>query len=154
MFTQRRTHLIGGVECGACAATAHAMRKLFCASPPMKRDLELIRKILVAIEEKQSMEAEEITLEGYDFETIAFHLVLLNEARFIKAIIREDESGEVVSALAIRLTWDGSEFLQVARNDNAWNKSKKLIGEKSISVSIAILTELLKSLVKETLGLK
>ena len=120
----------------------------------MKRDLELIRKILIAIEENPKPQFQgELSVEGYDDETLMFHVSLLEESGFIDAVISKDGTGEIVNVFPNHLTWAGYEFLELARNNSVWEKSKKVLKEKSISVSVAILSELLKYLVKDTLGL-
>jgi DNA-binding transcriptional ArsR family regulator len=119
----------------------------------MKRDLDLVRKILISIEQKPNLEPEEITIDGYEFQIVAFHLLILKEAGLVDAVMSEDASGELVGAFAIRLTWDGFEFLELARNDTVWQKSKKFLKDKTVSVSVAILTEILKAIVRDTLGL-
>ena len=119
----------------------------------MKRDLDLVRKILIAIEDKPNLEPEEITIQEYEFEVVAFHLLILKEAGLVDAVMSEDAAGELIGAFAIRLTWNGFEFLDLARNDTVWNKSKKFLKEKAVSVSVGVLTEVLKSILKDTLGL-
>lgn len=119
----------------------------------MKRDLDLVRKILIAVEEKPDLEPSEISIEGYDFEVVAFHLLILKEAGLVDAEISDDAAGEIAGAFAIRLTWAGFEFLDLARTDTVWNKSKMFLKEKAVSVSLALLTEVLKSILKESLGL-
>ena len=119
----------------------------------MKRDLELIRKILEEIETNDKTYANEMEIDGYDSNTIAFHIDLLNEAGYVKAIIEYEANGGYASAFAERLTWQGYEFLELSRNNTLWEKAKKVLKEKSISISVSLLTELLKSIAKDRLGL-
>ena len=121
----------------------------------MKRDPDLIRKILEIAESniEYSPYNQILKIEGYDTSTIGFHLSLLVEAGYLKASIAQATDGSYKCAYPERLTWDGYEFLDLARNNAVWEKSKKVLKEKSISVSISILSELLKYIVKESLGL-
>ena len=119
----------------------------------MKRDLELIRSIMVTIEEADSMQPFKLEFDDQSEEVINFHILLLEEAGLIQANIESDETGEIILAEPIRLTWNGFEFLQNARNESIWKKAIKTLGDKSISVSVSILSELLKSLIKETIGM-
>ena len=113
----------------------------------MKRDLELIRKILLALEEKESLSPRELTIEGYASKEISFHCVLLKEAEFIDAIIEPEFNSNTI-VLPIRLTWSGFEFLQLSRNETVWKKSINFLKEKSLSLSVSLLIELLKSGIK------
>ena len=119
----------------------------------MKRDLELIRTILETIEATEFMPGQNLEIEGYDFRTVAFHTELLKEAGYVIATIGKASSGQYINVWPGRLTWEGYEFLDLSRSDTVWQKSKKILKEKSISVPVAILTELLKSITKEALGL-
>ena len=50
----------------------------------MKRDLDLVRKILLALETKPGPEAVgTVQIEGYDELTVKYHLLLLAQARLI-----------------------------------------------------------------------
>jgi len=120
----------------------------------MKRDLELIRKLLITIEENPKPQFDGVlSVDGYNDETVLFHLDLLNDAGFIDATISKDETGEIINAFPNHITWAGYEFLDLARNNSVWDKSKKVIKEKSVSISVALLSELLKSIAKEILGI-
>jgi hypothetical protein len=116
----------------------------------MKRDLELIRKILVVLEDKRSTIAEELPIDGYDENIVAFHINLLIEAGFVKGVLGDELNG-AITAYASSMTWAGYEFLDVSRNDTAWLKAKKVLKEKSISVSVSILTKLLTMYVEDSL---
>lgn len=119
----------------------------------MKRELDLIRKILQAVEADQYEPTSDFTVDGYDSNTVAFHLELLQQAGYLN-IKTEGSLGYAPSLTPQSLTWEGYEFLALARNESAWQKSKSFLKEKSITVSVPILTEVLKSIIKDTLGLK
>lgn len=119
----------------------------------MKRDIDLIRKILEAVETLPHSFGKNLEIEGYDLQAVAFHMELLEEAGYLIGNIDKASNGEYANAWPTRLTWEGYEFLELARNDTTWDKSKKFLKDKSLSVPVTILTELLKSFVKEALGL-
>jgi hypothetical protein len=119
----------------------------------MKRDLDLIRKILLKVESSDDSPLSVLNLDGYEEQTILFHVALLVEAEYMKANISQALSGIYRISTPIRLTWEGYEFLDLLRSEGTWAKAKSIIKEKSISISIAILTELLKSIAKDALGL-
>lgn len=73
----------------------------------MKRDMELIKKILLQLEEKPDLKAEELpAIEGYGGLVINYHLMLLAEEEFITAGSPPFVYG---------LTWKGHEFLDELR---------------------------------------
>ena len=96
----------------------------------MKRDLELIRNILIKIESRELLEPFDLQIDGYEQDLVNYHLQLLDEAGLIEIILERDESGIIITAQPIRITWNGYEFLDMARNNSIWEKSKKKI-EKS-----------------------
>jgi hypothetical protein len=119
----------------------------------MKRDLELIRSILETVEATDFTPGQNIDVKSYDFKTVAFHVELLKEAGYVVATIGKTDSGEYTHVWPRRLTWEGYEFLDLSRSETVWQKSKKILKDKSISVSVAVLTELLKAIAKEAVGL-
>jgi len=108
----------------------------------MKRDMDLIRQLLFQIE----ADNPELAVEGYDDKIVTKHLELLEEAGLIKAFLHKTDQSGVVQVDVERLTWEGYEFLDAARNEEVWNKTKAVVGEKSGSVTF----EVLKSLLVET----
>jgi hypothetical protein len=108
----------------------------------MKRDIQLIRKILIEIEKtSDGVRIAQVKIENYPREQIQYHLALLDEAGLI--IAKDASSGGSLSIMPIRLTWEGYEFLDNARNDTVWNKTLHDIGEITESVALPLLRELL-----------
>jgi hypothetical protein len=96
----------------------------------MKRDMDLIREILLAVEASpDQMTASLPDFEGYTDSEINYHLVLLHEAGLIIALIHE--SDDQYFAEPVRLTWEGHEFLEAIKDKSKWNETKKIVLEKS-----------------------
>jgi hypothetical protein len=113
----------------------------------MKRDMDLVRQILIAIEDHEHGFAPEvIEVPGYTEETVGYHLVLMAEAGLIRASDTTSFGEQSPSALPERLTWAGHEFIANARNERVWAKVKATVMAKGGSVSF----EVLKFLVVET----
>ena len=94
----------------------------------MKRDTELIRKILIALEDhEEPLFGGHLEIEGYSTEEINFHLMLLDEAGLIEAIDASTFSGP--SYIPQRLTWDGFEFLEAVKNETVWKETKKRMSQ-------------------------
>ena len=130
----------------------------------MKRDMDLIRALLLKLEAIGSShkvmaftaDDEEIAIEGYDEEQIAYHLMLLNEAGLI-------DSGGVRSGRFAsgefsfrRLTWNGHEFLDSVRDPEVWRMTKAgaaKVGGWTFGLIKDLATAVIKETVKEKTGL-
>ena len=116
----------------------------------MKRDMELVRKLLFFLEEKPDhVVTERIELEGYDDVTIGHHLIILYEAGYIEGEPQVSTSSKrIIRVWPNRLTWDGYEFLAAARNESVWRKVKAKLTTSAGDIPIAILKELLLTVLK------
>jgi hypothetical protein len=64
-----------------------------------------------------------IEVEGYTKDEVAYHAELAEEAGLIKAKFLKPTNEFAVE----RLTYEGHEFLDAARNDSTWNKAKEIV---------------------------
>jgi hypothetical protein len=111
----------------------------------MKRDMDLIRKILVEIEESSIEGVPEF--DGYEPANVAYHCRLLLDAGLITAADVSSHDGEAY--LISGLTWAGHDFLDAARNETVWNKAKEVIKSKGGGFTFDILKLVLKKLLTE-----
>ena len=101
----------------------------------MERDLNLIRDFLFIIEGADSG----ATLHSNHGLTpsdhgVQHHLRMLVEACFVRSVgITGDGS------ICVRLTWDGHEFLELARNEQLWTRAKRFVQEKTGGLSVEAL---------------
>ncbi|MHB9075683.1 MAG: DUF2513 domain-containing protein [Desulfobaccales bacterium] len=119
----------------------------------MKRDMDLIRQILLAIEAYPESDAYDLKLSfpAYSEDEVSYHLKLLLEAGMIDAKCLQ--AYEEPDEWAIRgLTWTGHEFLEASRDDSRWNKAKKIILEKTGSLSFEMLKLILLDLMKRAIS--
>ena len=116
----------------------------------MRRDPDLIRKLLFHFEEKPGYEAERCpAIEGYGELDIKYHMLLLAQAGFLDHQPEWTTTRDrIIRVLGFGLTWDGHEFLEAARSDTLWERAKALMAEKgggaSFEVMLALLIELTK----------
>ena len=115
----------------------------------MKRDMDLIREILLAIEAYPKSDAYDLNLSfpGHSKDEISYQCRLLFDAGMIdpKSIL---VAGEPDEWMIKGLTWAGHEFLEASRDDSRWNKAKKIISEKTGSFSFEILKSILMDLMR------
>ncbi len=106
----------------------------------MKRDWDTIRKILVKLED---VDPKNGALHLSDFpsaepEKISYHVELLMEATLIYGKMSKTIGKGPYDFLAIRLTWQGHEFLDSIRNDKVWNKTKDSFISKGVSMTFEL----------------
>lgn len=115
----------------------------------MKRDMELVRSILLALEEAPFDGGPLGRLEHKDHtsEEVSYHLMLLHEAGLIHAFdFSPDEDTDWVPGW---LTWAGHEFLDAARDNTRWKKALALVKNKGGGAVFEVLKQVLVSQVKE-----
>lgn len=117
----------------------------------MKRDMKLIREMLLAIESTPAGKLyaiEDDPIEGHDIATLQGHLRLLDDAGFV-AKIHLTRGGGGCSGL----TWAGHEFLDASRSPSVWAKAMKQVQQIGGSVSVSVLQSLLVKIASQELGL-
>lgn len=119
----------------------------------MKRDLDLIRKMLLAAEEAPSGFAPKFEFEGYTDAQIGYHSYLLIDAGLASGADVTTHGSDGPEALLSSLTWEGHEFIDAARDESRWNKAKSIVAEKGGGVTLDVLKALLVKLAKGALGL-
>jgi hypothetical protein len=110
----------------------------------MKRDMDLVRKILFQVEKQDEPEDLVLSLEGYADEVVAHHIFLMGEAGLLSVTDTSSRGYPLPTAIANYITWKGHEFLDVARSDTLWEKVKKKVKDSLPSVSYEVLSNLLK----------
>jgi DNA-binding transcriptional ArsR family regulator len=116
----------------------------------MKRDWELIRKILIAVEEQADGDGyvDADVIPGHDRGRVSSHIEILGEAGLIKARrMGPPGSGGLFAATA--LTWRGHELLGQIRKDSAWGRIKSLTAEKGLSLSVDVIVAAARSVIEE-----
>jgi Hypothetical protein (DUF2513) len=107
----------------------------------MKRDVELVRQILLNIEHRGAncpLEAVRADLRHESDERIRYHLQLTIEAGWVAEV-----DGSLAGPHGFRLTHDGHEFIEVARGDARWRAAKAVVIEETGGQSLSMLRALL-----------
>lgn len=118
----------------------------------MKRDLDLIRKILILLNEYEYGRApSELKVDGFTDEQIGYHCYILKDAQLIRAVDTTELGSSSPTALPLGLTWEGHEFVDNAQNENFWVQAKNKIKGIGGTVSLSILTNTLTNIIKEAL---
>jgi len=101
----------------------------------MKRNFDLMRDILIKIEDFSSY-----YVEGYEDREIYHNMRLLNNERLLSV----DWTGTFLTAhveeqevpVDFKLTWDGHNFITVIRNHYSWKLIKAFIKTRNENVSL------------------
>lgn len=100
----------------------------------MKRDMELVRKILFYVEENYVAGQKwlrNIDIEGYDYDVIMEHVLLVYENGLIQDIKDISTLGGISYWIG-NLSNAGYDFLDKIRSDTVWSKTKTTIKEKGL----------------------
>lgn len=123
----------------------------------MRRDMELVRGILLGIEELDmngrgcsSIELWKYLSEnGYAYKKLSGHSTIMREAGLIEFEHMVRSLDRTSPARGVTLTWAGHEFLDNVRDQKAWKQVKKKIGANSISFEVlkTVAAEIAKGLI-------
>jgi hypothetical protein len=103
----------------------------------MKRDMDLIREILLEVEKRQGLTGWlDLQIPSRDTEEVAYHVKLLDQAGYLQATDLSSHDGFYWAPKS--LTWEGHEFLDAARNETVWAKAKSFIRENGGSVPLEV----------------
>jgi hypothetical protein len=112
----------------------------------VKRDMDLIRNLLIKVEEVYepgagSINFSKIRIDGYDDKVIAEHLLLMKEAGLIRNInAKQYVTGSTMLSIG-NLTNEGYDTLEKFRNDTVWNKTKEIARDKGLPMLIDIFSQ-------------
>lgn len=92
----------------------------------MKRDMELVREILLAVEAVGEDEPvpNPFVIEGYSPKSVGHHVHLLAEAGLVKAVSITNMSDLISQAMPRELTWAGHDFIDTMRSREVWERTK------------------------------
>lgn len=94
----------------------------------MKRDFDLMRKMLLRIEEKSMVPPKTLIVEDFldlcdNPHIVSLHIGMLNDAGFIE-VMGTSYDGDVKDYEIARLTFAGYEYLDAVRNARIWKAVK------------------------------
>lgn len=101
----------------------------------MKRDMDLIRKILLATEALPYGEQLK-ELDGVDENDFVTHVLWLKEAGLVDAIGMAGSGSMAKYAVVNGLTWNGTEFVAAMQDETLWNKAKEKLMGPGISFTL------------------
>jgi hypothetical protein len=118
----------------------------------MKRDMDLVRSLMIRLEELPidpgsvvhlEPNEPELAFEGYSTAQVDYHLSLLREVGLIEC----PGSQPMIGVTFSRLTWIGHDFVDATRDPEIWRKTMKA-ADAAGSFTVEILVELAKAYIK------
>lgn len=120
----------------------------------MKRDMDLVRAILLALAESdEELWSTSLVSDKYSREIIGYHFLILNEAGLIVANVQAADDDPYYAAVALRLTWEGNDFLDTVRDETIWNKVRSTVGKITSGASFEVFKTVASSLALEAIKL-
>lgn len=121
----------------------------------MKRDLDLVRKIALALEARApGSDGLMPSIDGYTPDQVNYHAHLMLQARLATGEASSTLGSDVPQVTLSGLTWVGHDFLEKARNETRWKRAVAFVQEKELGLTVATVNDVLTALVrKETASL-
>jgi hypothetical protein len=95
----------------------------------MKRDMVLIRRILIEVESWKNQEPKVVDFNDEpDKNKIGHHVALLHQAGFL-----EIYGGQLDRILVKDMTWEGQEFIATLKNEDVWHKLKEIFSIEQLA---------------------
>ena len=119
----------------------------------MKKDFDLIRELLLNIEEKSTLDNAYFPnkIEGYSEVEINYHIKMLANGGFLDLTNQSPYSDGTYRIDSITL--EGHEFLDNIKNSTVWEKTKKTAWDKTGTLTFEIIktisTSMLKSMIND-----
>lgn len=110
----------------------------------MKRDLNLVREILIwASEQKDAKINQNPVIAGYTEEQIFYHIHIMAQAGLIFAM-ESNEMSKNPQVTLVSITWDGQDFMDAAQDNVLWNKAMKTVLREGASFTFQFVKDWLR----------
>lgn len=119
----------------------------------MKRNMDLVRQIVLALEAHEDPAGmANVEIEGRQLAEVSSHLTIMAEAGLIYGQEQTYEAIDDTVWMYVRLTWQGHEFINAARDDKRWEEVKSQLAAVG-GGTLPITMELLSRSVRRDVGL-
>lgn len=126
----------------------------------MKRDIELVRKILLFFEDRDVIsivsDKELVTMTSsmaVSRRELEYHFRIMAQANLLTVeTVKSSTSDRTIRVMPIELTWEGHEFLQLSRQEKIWRKVAKRVGGEITSLTFEMIKILLLDEMKRRIG--
>lgn len=121
----------------------------------MKRNLDLIRHILLVIEDSSSdrLTISDFITEEYPENMVSHHLKLLLDCGYIDAVARKSIGAPYTMFIVHRMTSQGYDYLESVKDKSIWDKTKIKLLEIGGSATLDTVKTVASSIALKMLGL-
>lgn len=116
----------------------------------MKRNMDLIRLVLLKIETKENSTAlcaSDLQIDGYTKEEIAYSCKLLYESGYVSDYKTFYANNTLCNFGVGNMTWKGQDYLESVRDNTRWGKIKKIAKEKGLPLMFDTVIDISKKLI-------
>jgi hypothetical protein len=110
----------------------------------MKRDMDLIRRILLAVQDDQFAYGESIHFDDVGDVVCAHHVASIFDSGMGEGRLTKTDAHGIVAGSIDRLTSVGHDFCDAIRQDTIWRKATEHIIKPGASYGFSILVEWVK----------
>lgn len=109
--------------------------------------MDLLRKIVLFLEEHDNIDSYSIDIEDYDPDEIAYHCLLLKDQSLVDHLCESYHTNKYEAFFIRRLTAQGHDFAKSIRDESQWKIAKSIL-EASKSFTMPALISLLSGMTK------
>lgn len=100
----------------------------------VRRDMDVVREILLHVEAREDLRAQEIVIEGRDPLVVGRHIEMLHQEGLLDgAPFRSSSQPNYARILARDLSWEGHDLLAAMKNDTVWGQIKKTFSPSDLA---------------------
>ena len=115
----------------------------------MKRNMDLVRCILLQVEEAENYidiehlfkKRDEVKDCEYTDQEIIYHVELLITHNFLDGDIRRDINKTITDSTIRGLTWEGQDFLDSVREEKVWRKVRSVVADSVGSTTFDVIKQ-------------
>ena len=116
----------------------------------MKRDMDLIREILLETEKStRPLDISVFVNATRPKEYVGYNMFLMEQAGLITLIKQPADNDPYYVCQANTITWDGQEFLTNVKDEQNWQKAKKIVAQRTGDISFEILKTIVAAIAKQ-----
>lgn len=122
----------------------------------MKRDLELIRRILLAIENsgpQDRLSVSSFVTDTFPPAMVSLHIKLLLDCDYIEAFPLRYIGASYDDFIIKRITSNGYDYLDSVKNNTVWNKTKEKLSAVGGEAALDVVKEIGKAVTLNLLGI-
>jgi hypothetical protein len=119
----------------------------------MKRDLDLVRQLLLQIEGLPAGPPAQYRTSEIEDPVLLAHFELVIASGLVNGKISRSQSsrGDVISISG--LTWEGHEWIEMVRSQSVWNATKSMLLDSGGALTYELTKEVAANLLRVRLGL-